>query len=649
MSKKNNYENKKGWWYDRYDYDYRDYSYTKESGSRGWMKKLGGGYNDYDYSDYGCGLYGSLEDNPNEVYQKLLNQLQNSANIIGDQDKGNIRVKWSDGSSTNSPSEKTVFLSPDNLTNKTGKVEDEAVDAMTGKVYLASALRDTVEQTAYATAQVARGKAEKSPIHRGAVAIWEAIETSIARHKVIEDWSGFSPYICKDSEHSSASQKDVQKFIDASVENPTIDSAVLGISWNLLNPNSRVVIPECYNQCIDAAAAALSEEIQSKDRFRIAYSLASKIASLLPVPPEEEKQGSGKEDGGEGVDGCDCEACRQSRKEREEKKTKSKRNDKLVPKVLDSSLLGEKVENSTDESLANQNAESGDPDDNDKSVKIGYDDDSVDATEPTFIVMRDRDNDGFNSMIRKYSSAVRAIRNSLSFRNNSMKIPSYGHRSGEIDENSLFKIKMDDDRLMLRTEVISEKSIAVCLLVDESGSMSGSRIRQARDVAATLATALNGVSGIVTSVYGHTAEEGNEKNVTIREYLTPRNPHLSSCMEMRGRCENHDGFAIQHTANAFFRDYGAYDRKIMFVISDGSPAGSNYGGGRARRHIKKVADACRSKLGVEVYGVGIDEAYENSAGNEMYGQGNFVVLEDVTSSLPIMARFIRQVAMSMKK
>jgi nitric oxide reductase activation protein len=113
--------------------------------------------------------------------------------------------------------------------------------------------------------------------------------------------------------------------------------------------------------------------------------------------------------------------------------------------------------------------------------------------------------------------------------------------------------------------------------------------------------------------------------------------------------ENHDGFAIQHTANAFFRDYGTYDRKIMFVISDGQPAGSNYGGSRARKHMRKVADACRSKLGVEVYGIGIDSAYENATGNEMYGQGNFVVLQDVTSSLPIMARFVRQVAMSMKK
>lgn len=641
MSKKKNDGNESGWWFDRYEYDYRDYSYTRESGSRGWMSKLGG-YGDYDYS----GLYGSYRDDPKKVHQNLLNQLQNSANIIGDDDNGIIRVKWSNGENTNSPSETTVYLSPDRLTNDDGQVEEETVDAMTGKVYLASALRDTVDRTTYASAQDARIKAAQSHIHRGAVSIWEAIETSIARHKVIEDWGGFAPYICKDSERSSASQEDVQKFIDASVEQPNVDAAVLGISWNLLNPNSRVRIPDCYDGCVDAAASALGEEIPSAQRFRAAYSLAAKIASLLPSPPKEEQEESGEGDDGEGDDdGCDCESCR---KGRERKKTESKPKKNPAPKVLDSSLLGEKVENSTDESLANQSAESEDPSDTDKTVDIKFDRYDELGRNFNFVIAPAREKDRFDQMIRKHSSAIRTIRNGLAFRNNSMKMPSFGHRSGDIDENSLFKIKMDDDRIMLRTEVVSEKSLAVCLLVDESGSMGGERVRLARDVAATLSTALNGVNGIVTSVYGHTAEEDND-GVTIREYFTPRNPNLSSCMGMQGRMENHDGFAIQHTANAFFRDYGSCDRKIMFVISDGQPAGSYYSGASARRHMKKVADACRSKLGVEVYGIGIDNAYENAAGNEMYGQGNFVVLEDVTSSLPIMARFIRQVAMSMKK
>jgi len=642
MSKRNDKESQSesGWWFDRYDYDYRDYSYSRESGSRGWMSKLGG-YDDYGYS----GWYGSQKDDPKQVFQNLLNQLQNSANIIGDNDDGVLKVKWSNGENCNTTTG-VVYLSPDNLTNEEGCIEEETVDAMTGKVYLASAMRDTVDEDSYRAAQVARDMSAKSHIHRGAVKIWEAIETSIARHKVIGDWVGFAPYICKDSERSSAAKDDIQKFIDASSEEPNIDAAVLAISWNLLNPSERIRIPDCYDSCVDVAAEILSEEIKSKDRFRTAFSLSSKIASMLPSPPKEEDSSKSGDDSKDDDDGCSCADCRK-RREKEAKKKGSKSKDN-TPKVLDSSLLGDRVKNDTDESLANQEGESDDESDTDKRVDIQFDRYADFSYQHEFLIAKEGNKSQFDSVLKKHSSAIRSIRNGLLFRNNSMKMPSYGHRSGDIDENALFKIKMDDDRIMLRSETISEKSIAVCLLVDESGSMDGERVRNARDVAITLASALGGVGGIVTSVYGHTAEE-NVSGCTIREYFTPRNPNLSSCMGMRGRMENHDGFAIQHTANAFYRDYGTCDRKIMFVISDGQPAGSNYGGSTARKHMKKVSDACRSKLGVEVYGIGIDNAYENRFGNEMYGEGNFVVLEDVSSSLPVMSRFVRQIAMSMKK
>jgi len=631
-----------GWWFDRYDYDYRDYSYSRESGSRGWMSKLGG-YDDYGYS----GWYSSHKDDPKRVFQNLLNQLQNSANIIGESNDGVLKVKWSNGENHNETTG-VVYLSPDNLTNAEGCVEEETVDAMTGKVYLASAMRDTVDEDSYRAAQVAREMSAKSHIHRGAVKIWEAIETSIARHKVIGDWVGFAPYICKDSERSSEAKDKIQHFIDASSEKPSIDAAVLAISWNLLNPSDRIKIPDCYNSCVDVAANILGKEIKPKDRFRTAFSLSSKIASMLPSPLSEKVSSeSGDCSNDDDDDGCSCEDCRKKKRLKEAKKKESK--DHSAPKVLDSSLLGDRVKNDTDESLANQEGESGDDEsDTDKKVDIQFEGGDDFSTEHEFLIAEAGNNSQFNSLLKKHSSVIRSIRNSLSFRNNSMRMPSYGHRSGDIDENALFKIKMNDDRIMLRSDTISEKKIALCLLVDESGSMGGERVRNARDVAITLASALGGVGGITTSVYGHTAEE-DVSGCTIREYFTPRNPNLSSCMGMQGRMENHDGFAIQHTANAFYRDYGTYDRKIMFVISDGQPAGTFYGGSTARKHMKKVSDACRSKLGVEVYGIGIDNAYENKYGNEMYGQDNFVVLGDVFSSLPVMSRFIRQIAMTMKK
>ena len=252
----------------------------------------------------------------------------------------------------------------------------------------------------------------------------------------------------------------------------------------------------------------------------------------------------------------------------------------------------------------------------------------------------------YRKVLSEHRGEIRTIRSSLQFRNNINNMVSYGHRSGDIDDNSLFKIRMNDDRVMTKTDTVSSKKIAICLLVDESGSMgAGNRVADARNTAIILGESLRGMDGIALSIYGHSAEEGYpHNNLTLREYYSPRQNNMAACMEMDARCQNHDSYAILHTANIFDRDYHDYDRKIVFVISDGEPAGGGYGGRPAMAHMLAVSQACE-KRGIEVYGVGIDNAYSTTAGKLMYGEGRFVVLDDVKSSLGVMTRFIRQIAM----
>lgn len=606
-----------GWWFDRYQYDYREHTYSRGSGTRSWMSKLGY-FDDEDYWSYSTKTRST-----ESLYQDLLNQLQNSANLIGSDDNGGrIKVRWSSGTNVNGGNDSAIYLSPDDLMQN-GKIDEEVIDGMTGKVYLASTLRETVDPESFMSALAARKK--ETAIHRGAVCIWESIETSVARDKILNDWSGFSPYISNDAKRSSASKEDVQRFVDDSVEKPTVAAATTAIAWNLLNPADRIRIPDCYDACIDAAAKALGDEVEAKDRFRTCFRIASKIASILPPQEEEEKEGNGEGDKGD-------------------------KGDK-TPKVCDGSLLGDFVDNETDSSLSDMIAKDSDDSTNNKDIKVSCEQNDLDQDGKDFVFLQEYPTEAnrtaFIEQVRKCAMQISSVRNSLAFRNNDYRFESYGHRRGEIDENSLYKIKMNDDRVMSLRDEINSKRISICLLVDESGSMGGSRVRSARDVAITLAEGMKGVSGIDVSIYGHTAES-ERRGCTIREYFTPRNPNMASCMKMQGRCENHDGFAIMHTANTFFRDYGRSERKIMFVISDGQPAGSRYGGNSAMNHVKNVSDSCRKNLGIEVYGIGIDSAYTESTGSKMYGDGRFVVLQDVASSLPTMTRFIRQVAMSMK-
>lgn len=593
------------WWFEDHKYDAnKNKTYSKGSGSRSWLTKLGGYYSDYDYW--------KPKKNGAEIYQDLLNQLQNSANIVGDSEIGSIKVRWSNGGNMNviSKDDKTrdIYLSPDNLVTDS-EVSEEVLDAMTGKVYLASTLRDTVDPSEYARANYARQS--DRPSSKNAVKIWESLETSIARSKVLEDWAGFSPYIAGDAERSSASKKRVQDYIDASENNPSADAASLAISWNILNSHDPVEVPEVYLPCMEAAASFMENEIPADKRFDNSIKLAEKIQSLL------------KEKGAEGDKGD-------------------------MPEVCDGTLLGKIVKNETSEELAEQEAKESDDKGEEKGNPFDCqapdgmcDDGKKFDLVPVNVDSGDRVH--YANILSSHISAIRSIQSSLMFRNTSEKLNSYGHRTGDIDENNLYKVFMNDDRVMLRTDVQNKKDIAICLLVDESGSMH-SRIEKARKVAIVIGESLKNIDGIECSIYGHSAQEGDYYGVTIREYYTPRHRDMSRCMRMTDRTENLDSWAIMHTANLFYRDYIECNRKIMFVISDGQPSGCGYGGESAFKHMRSVCGACEKK-GLEVYGIGIENAYGYGIGVKMYGENRFVILNDVESSLGIMTRFIRQVAM----
>lgn len=669
----------KGWWWRDYDYDYRDYSYSKGSGSRSWMSKIGGGYSDD---------YWKPEKNTTEVYQDLLNQLQNSANIIGSDDRGQVVVHWSNGADVNDMKADAagchnIYLSPDNLLSTSSssgrsEISEEVLDAMTGKVYLASSLRETVDQKAYDQAKSARSfvTAKKAKVRGNAhclcgsgktfssccsskfdapanvvsntVTLWEAIETSIARSKHIEDWPGHGTYIAQDAERSSATKQEVQDFIDASVDKPSVDAATLAIAWNLLNSSDPVTIPDCYDQCIEAASEMMEEEIEAEDRFQSCEELTKKIYKILKT---KEMEGSSEGDPDSESEGENDDKGSPSGGEDGDDDGSESEGGEGKPSVCDSSLLGESVGNSTDINLSQQEAseETGMSEEEKAEISANVPDDLCDLGEKFDLIKVNataRHNSEYREVVTSHRSEIGAIRSSLMFRSNIAKMVSYGHRSGDIDDNSLFKIKMNDDRVMTKTDMISSKKIAICLLVDESGSMGcGTRVQDARNVAIVMAEGLRGMDGMSVSIYGHSAEESSKHpNLTLREYYSPRQNNLACCMEISARSQNHDSYAILHTANIFNRDYFEYDRKILFVISDGEPAGSSYGGSPARKHMLSVSEACRKK-GVEVYGIGVDNAFSEAMGKSMYGENKFVVLKDVRGSLGIMSRFVRQIAM----
>jgi hypothetical protein len=634
------------WWYDRYDYDYRTTSYAAGSGSRSWMEKIGYGYDD---------SYWKPKSNKNETYQDILNQLQTSAAIINGESDQKTTVKWSSGEDRIEAggTEPTIYLSPDKLLDDKDTIIENVLDGMTGKVYLASALQSSVHPTAYRQAMASRiaaspdtkrqkicdcGRHPKElkitfalccgvgvdltkpkATHRNAVMMWEAIETSIARQKVLSEWGGFGPYIAADSEMSSSTKAEVQAVIDASVAEggtTTAEVASLGIAWNLLNTNDRVKLPEEYEECLDYAASQIDEEVSPEDRYKVCLDISHHLTTTLGT----DKSGS------------------------EEPK----------PKVCDSGLLGDKVANGVDGALsAMASKDDGDPAASSVAAPDGLE------TSGLKYVMDKRtvtvsNKETYSKMVTELRSVITAVKNSLIFRNNDTTEPTFAHRTGDIDDNSLHKLAFKDDRIMMRREEINKKKIAICLLVDESGSMSedlelpcgasSMRYEEARKVAITLTEALKSIDGISLSVYGHsTTNEGHREVVNMFEYVSPRQTDTSKLAQIASRNNNLDSYAMMHVADFVARDYADHERKIVFVISDGQPAGQGYGSTLAHNHMKSVCEH-NLKRGVEIYGIGVAKAYNKALGDKMYGKGNNVILSDVVSSIGVITRFIRQVA-----
>ncbi len=310
------------------------------------------------------------------------------------------------------------------------------------------------------------------------------------------------------------------------------------------------------------------------------------------------------------------------------------------------------------------------------------------------------DNTTYKGACVRLQSYIKAISEALRFRNNDPTNYVRGVHSGDLDEGSLDKLVFNEDQPAIweRRELHGQPKVAVGILLDESGSMGrtltkadqpGARkMWEARSVAIILAEALSKLRGVSTMILGHTTHEsGNNPrtpttdnnqhayyeyfphtkdtlkvetinktigahaaDVSMFEYLTKLHANPWALVHANARCSNADGHAMQYAVDKMLADYPTHQRRILFVISDGQPTndhawhdGNYYGGASARKHMRSVCEFARRK-NVGVYGIGICNAYDNSSGEAMYGRGNFIVINNVMSSLPLMTAYLRAIA-----
>ena len=165
-----------------------------------------------------------------------------------------------------------------------------------------------------------------------------------------------------------------------------------------------------------------------------------------------------------------------------------------------------------------------------------------------------------------------------------------------------------DKKLMIR-DVLPEEvpNMEICILVDESGSMSGDRIVTATKCA-YITYAFCKMLGIPVSVFGH--HTYGTHNVVMESYADSESLDGMDKMRLFSMSAtgcNRDGFALRYCLNRLRKSH-AQDR-FMMIISDGLPNDGDYRVTNAKPDMQDAV-ACARKEGINVITAGIGDDAE---------------------------------------
>lgn len=243
--------------------------------------------------------------------------------------------------------------------------------------------------------------------------------------------------------------------------------------------------------------------------------------------------------------------------------------------------------------------------------------------------------------VGKPNADSQALRTALVFRPAAPQYDVKLLRDGRMDDEEVWRWAANDYRVFSERVIEAKPEVFLGMLVDLSGSMYGSKLKTAQNLAQLLSWALHDQDGVTTQVWGHTGDTDEMGSDVYR--IWERGDPLSrlGLIASLPHSNNYDGHAISYCVREM-RDM-KQPQKVLIVLSDGLPSGSGYGGTPAQRHMRSV---CRwaEKAGINVIQIAIDDDLRASDQSAMFGPGNWIGFKN-TAALPrqlakLMARFI---------
>ena len=187
------------------------------------------------------------------------------------------------------------------------------------------------------------------------------------------------------------------------------------------------------------------------------------------------------------------------------------------------------------------------------------------------------DKDAYEVSLRRVRKYIPAISKTLRGHCSEYAVTYHGMRSGLLDTGKLAEAYQGVQTVYVREGKVRSDRMAVCVLIDESGSMYGEKIMAARDLAVLLNESIQAIPAIDLYIYGHTYGdrcrdsyyEGN-KIAELQVYREKGYAPKKALGSVTARSGNLDSFAIREAAGRM-RRFSACGKNLMFVITDGAP------------------------------------------------------------------------------
>ena len=177
--------------------------------------------------------------------------------------------------------------------------------------------------------------------------------------------------------------------------------------------------------------------------------------------------------------------------------------------------------------------------------------------------------------------------------------------------------------------------MAVCVLIDQSGSMCGRKLESAIKTAILLEQFADNL-GIPLMVAGH--DVWHRVNLRIfSDFVsaTTQADKYSLAGITDGGC-NRDGLPIRLCCEML--EQRPERVRLMVIISDGSPSDDDYSGEEARKDISDTVNHFRRK-GLTIYGAAIDD--DKDVIQDIYGKG-FLSIDNLDLLPKTLVRLVRQ-------